>query len=574
MNLKLLQSGIWIGLFLSTVVFGTPPKPLRVIALADLHGALEGQKSTKNGTEVTFGGAALLSSYVEILKSAATAAQGNSIPAVIIDAGDLFQGTLVSNSAEGKPVIAFYNYLAVDAAAIGNHDFDFGPTGPDSVPIHPGEDPVGALKDRMAQARFPFLSANIFEGDGTRPSWAKPSAMIKRDGLKIGVIGFSTQETPVMTNRKNIAGLAFDDPVPSIIDEAKRLRSQGADYVILVGHAGGFCTNNAPDHITDLGTCSKDELFNILDRLPAGTIDVAVGGHTHAGIAKIYKGVPVLEAFSHGQAVGWVTIGDRSPPVPQLVEVCSAGALQGNQVSCNSDYLKTAKSIVPATFLGNEIKPDDAVTKLLQGDFDRVSALKARPLGVTTQGVFERAYYDENSLGNLFVAVLYGTFKDQVDTVLMNNGGLRADIGQKALTYNDVFEAMPFDNILAVLELPGDQLLKILEIGVARMDGGQSWFGISFHADRCKILSASLNGIPIDPAHKYRVLTSDFLVLGGAHLDLAKIKPEQYQMLDTLPNMREELVGALSSYKEPLVPVNFFDPRKPSQVIDHICGTE
>src|SRR6266850_1644495 len=88
---------------------------------------------------------------------------------VILDAGDEFQGTLISNEFRGKSVVDVYNAVGVSASAVGNHEFDFG------LPV---------LKERMAQAKYPILGANIFlKGTRTRPDWARPSVIVDQGGI-------------------------------------------------------------------------------------------------------------------------------------------------------------------------------------------------------------------------------------------------------------------------------------------------------------------------------------------------------------------------------------------------------
>src|SRR5205814_1292694 len=82
---------------------------------------------------------------------------------LLLDAGDMFQGTVESNLGEGAAVVDVMNRLGYTAAAIGNHDFDFGPTGGDATPQQRGDDPRGALRARAAEARFPFLMANVVD---------------------------------------------------------------------------------------------------------------------------------------------------------------------------------------------------------------------------------------------------------------------------------------------------------------------------------------------------------------------------------------------------------------------------
>src|SRR5262245_58021783 len=126
---------------------GSGPRMLTVVGTSDLHGHLEGDGNA--------GGVALLGGYLSVLRQR---------PAVVLlDAGDMFQGTLVSNLGEGAPVVRAMNALGYRAAAIGNHEFDYGPVGEASVARNPGEDPRGALKARAREARFPLLAANVIE---------------------------------------------------------------------------------------------------------------------------------------------------------------------------------------------------------------------------------------------------------------------------------------------------------------------------------------------------------------------------------------------------------------------------
>src|SRR5262249_24177162 len=139
-----------------SVVFACAAKPpapsftLSIVGTNDLHGGVV-EVNGRNGL-------ALLDGYLTNLR-AARAKDGGAV--VLLDAGDLFQGTLESNLNEGSVVIAAYNALGYDAAAIGNHEFDFGPVGPATWPLSPSDDVRGALKARAAEARFPFLAANI-----------------------------------------------------------------------------------------------------------------------------------------------------------------------------------------------------------------------------------------------------------------------------------------------------------------------------------------------------------------------------------------------------------------------------
>src|SRR5687767_975498 len=128
---------------------------LTVIGTNDLHGAVDRLP--------------ILAGYVANMR-AKRAADGGEV--LLVDAGDMFQGTLASNLTEGSPVVAAYNLIGYDAAAIGNHEFDFGPAGPKATAVTAAEDPRGALRARAKEAKFPFLMANVLDRDtGKRPKW-------------------------------------------------------------------------------------------------------------------------------------------------------------------------------------------------------------------------------------------------------------------------------------------------------------------------------------------------------------------------------------------------------------------
>jgi 5'-nucleotidase len=171
-------------------------------------------------------------------------------------------GTLESNLFEGEPVIRAYNALGYTASAVGNHEFDYGPVGPDSVVRGPGQDPLGALERNAGLARFPFLSANMVEkATGKTPAWARPWIMVDAAGAKIAVVGLSTPDTPNTTVYSNVSTLAFTDPVEAVIRSSREARAAGADAVVVAGHMGGRCTDLQDVH--DVASCDQRSLqFN------------------------------------------------------------------------------------------------------------------------------------------------------------------------------------------------------------------------------------------------------------------------------------------------------------------------
>ena len=173
-----------------------PPRRSVTVSLVgtnDLHGHIEALPR--------------LGGYLANLRRA-RAQDGGGV--VLVDAGDMFQGTLESNLGEGAAVVRAYNLLGYAAAAVGNHEFDYGPVGPAPSPRAPDDDARGALKARAAEARFPFLAANLADvASGAPPSWpnVRPTTIVQVAGVKVGVIGMTTMATPRTTMAANFAGL-------------------------------------------------------------------------------------------------------------------------------------------------------------------------------------------------------------------------------------------------------------------------------------------------------------------------------------------------------------------------------
>src|SRR5688572_30327456 len=229
---------------------------------------------------------------------------------VLLDAGDMFQGTLESNLNEGASVIDAYNTLRYTAAAVGNHDFDFGPVGPPATPQAPDDDPRGALKARAAQASFPFLAANLIdEATGQPVVWPniRPSTTITAAGVRVGVIGVMTARALSETIAGNIGGLRVAPLAATIAGEAMRLRADGASVVVVASHAGGRCT--AFTSPTDLSACEPaEEIMQVAAALPRGLVDAIVAGHAHSAVAHEVAGIAIIQAYMGGRAFGRIDI--------------------------------------------------------------------------------------------------------------------------------------------------------------------------------------------------------------------------------------------------------------------------
>jgi 2',3'-cyclic-nucleotide 2'-phosphodiesterase (5'-nucleotidase family) len=518
----------------------TDTTTLSIVGTSDLHGQL----------------AALpwLGGYLGNLR-AARQRDGGAV--VVVDAGDLLQGTLESNLAEGAPVIEAYNALGYAAAALGNHEFDFGPVGPAPVPAEPGDDPRGALKARATQASFAFLAANILEGKTRQPvAWPKVQAsqIIDVAGLKVGIVGVTTPSTRTSAMPANIAGLRFLPPAKALAQEARRLRARGATVVVGVAHAGGACARFG-DSATVASCDAGSEIFAIARGLPKGSVDVLVAGHTHQGIAHKVAGIPVIESYANGRAFGRVDltverksgrVRAASPKPPR--ELCKGG---------------TFARCAPGDYEGAPVAADTKIAALIAPAFAAAKKRSAESLGVeVVRPLFPRRG-QETALGNL-LADLARAARPGTDVAVLNGGSLRAGLPAGPLRYGSFYEAFPFDNGFATLRMPAGYLAMRLARSFERASSLVLLSGVRVRA-RCEgghfdVTLTRPDGSPIYDLDPLVVTTSDYLATGGDGF----FGREKATIENGVP-MREAMVDLLRERGGTLDPGDprLFDPGKP-----------
>jgi 5'-nucleotidase len=499
------------------------PIHLTLVSTNDVHGWVYPHESKlAGGLTVGEGGAWNFAGYLAILRAQ------NPGGVVLVDAGDLFQGTLASNLTEGAVVLDAYNALGYQASAIGNHEFDYGPVGPVSATTA-GKDPFGALKERIKQARFPLLATNIYEADtGLRPTWLTNdgTALIEVKGVKVGLVGVVTPATPRTTNPVNVGSLRFGSLAPEVTDGAKRLRAKGAELVIAIVHGGGKCS--AWDNPKDLSSCDlrNGEVFEMLNGVPPKTLDAVVAGDTHSVIGHFVNGTPVVETPGLGRTFATVdlyldptkhTVLEDQTAIHTVIPIC-AQVDEATQ-SCDPKKLKDLPvKLVAPTYLGKKVEPEAAIAKLIQPALDRVQAEQSRKLGLKVPQLLGRNYEAESALGSFLADSVREM--EGADIALLNSGGLRADLAAGDLTYGAAFEVIPFDNTVASLSVTGDELKRLLQAaygarkGVFQESGLKVKLAVCAGADRLKSVTLA-DGKPVEAQKRYRVVVPDFLARGG-----------------------------------------------------------
>jgi 2',3'-cyclic-nucleotide 2'-phosphodiesterase (5'-nucleotidase family) len=467
---------------------GALPRRVRVIATNDFHGTLEPRVDAR-GTRR--GGAGAVAGVIEQARRECA-----DCAVLLLDGGDMFQGTPASNLVFGRSIVALYDALGYTAAALGNHEFDWG---------------QDTLRARMREARYAILGANVQYADGRDVPWIRDDTLVEVGGVRIGIIGVATVETPRVTLAANVSDLRFVDPAPIVLRRAQALRGRGAHLVVVVAHSGAFCDDDGDDRcageIVDLATGV------------GRAVDVIVSGHTHSLVRTLDPGVPIVQARSNGRAVGVVDLVPGQVPVVTVRDVLT-------------------DSVAPSARI------DSLARRAIAAVAPRVSARVAEiPTHLQRSG-------EQYPLGHLIADAQ--RWAGKADVAVTNNGGIRADLPAGTATYGRIFEVQPFANTLHRYTLRGSALRAYLE----KLVGGRtpprvhvSGVTLAYDPQRPagqRIVSARLaNGREIADAAQYTLVMNNFMASGGDGLalgaDALRSEPLPIIDLDALIDYLEQL---------------------------------
>jgi len=497
---------------------------LTLLAVNDFHGALYESPDRKDD-QMAYGGLPWLVGAVERVRAEVG-------PVLLFDGGDLFQGSWPVNATHGRGSVLAYNLMGVDAAAVGNHEFDYGGA--------EGGHPLrGAFENAAREAEYAWLSANVFDQNGVRwqPEGVAPWTVIERGGVRVGVIGLTTTDTPSTTLAKNVVDLQFRDVVQVVGELAPRLRDdERADVVVVVGHLTGACR---PDGFASPGEpCSPPdtEIGRLLTELPEGTVDVIVAGHAHTVLAQRSGDTFVLENRSGGRMIGRVdlVVGPEGVDhdASRLHEPWPLHHPRVDPGCGGGDY-----DLTPRPLGGRLVTPSAEALALIR-ELESETGSLCEPVGCAAE-VITRSRHEEAPAANLMADAMLAAFPG-ADLALPNSGGVRADLPSGELRREHIQQIMPFNNRLVLVELTGERLSLLMRLGssgahgILQIAGGTYGFNpeasggsdldgdgevAPWEADR--LCGVSVAGAPVDPTATYKVVVSDFLLGGGDDLGWA-----------------------------------------------------
>ena len=391
-------------------------------------------------------------------------------PLLVTFAGDSISPSLLSAFDKGAHAIDLLNRLGLDAMALGNHEFDFGPA---------------VARQRIAEATFPVLAANVREADGGIIGGARASIMVEAGGFTVGLFGLTTAGTAV----KSSPGDVTFRPVTEVAaEQARALRAAGADLVIALAH-------------TDAG---EDAAL-----LAQGAVDLLLSGDDH--LLRVDYDGRVLFAES-GEQADRVTVIDL--------------ALSGNgRGSAPSSFAWSPAFRVIDTA---RVAPDQTMAAAVEAHLARLSREMDVEIGRTLTALNSRRAAvrgGEAAIGNLVADAM--RWATGADIALTNGGGIRGNRvyppGSR-LTRRDLRRELPFGNRTVVLEATGRAVIAALEHGLGAVEKRAGRFphisGLRVRYAPARpaghrVLTATLDGTPLDPDGTYTLATNEFLARGG-----------------------------------------------------------
>ncbi|MFE6168544.1 bifunctional metallophosphatase/5'-nucleotidase [Viridibacillus arvi] len=469
---------------------------------------------------------------------------------LLLDAGDVFSGTLYFNEFQGKADLEFMNLLRYDAMTFGNHEFDLGSS----------KEGHQALSDFIKGANFPFISANVdfskdnrFTGLFTDLISSKPekgkiyNGIIKEiNGEKVGIFGLTTEETKDISSPGSIV---FENYIKEAEKAVKAFEGQGVDKIIALTHIGYDDNANIDNDLTLAAAVEG--------------IDVIVGGHSHTQLNKPV----IINKDSNNKAKDPTIIVQAYQYSDFLGTVDVEFDGKGKVTKANGELIELSK-----------LKEDPEAANILKKYSDQIKEVSSKPIGARalseltnprTSATGPSVRNSETALGNIITDGMLAKARAQTKNTniimaLQNGGGIRSGINAGEITVGEVITVLPFGNTLATMTLTGVELKQAFEIsfkespkengGFLHVSGAKVEYDSKKPAGQrvisIKYKDSANNYTEIKEEVSYTVATNAFTAKGGDGYDVFKKAYEEGRVTDLGLSDWENLAEQLVSLKE------------------------
>ncbi|QHP79584.1 bifunctional UDP-sugar hydrolase/5'-nucleotidase UshA [Pectobacterium carotovorum] len=442
------------------------------------------------------------------------ASKGGSV--LLLSGGDINTGVPESDLQDAEPDFRGMNMVGYDAMALGNHEFD---------------NPLSVLRQQEKWAKFPLLSANIYQ-KSTSQRLFKPYALFDKQGVKIAVIGLTTDDTAKLGNPEYFTDIEFRNPSTEAKQVVEQLRkSEKPDVIIAATHMGhyddGNHGSNAPGDV------------EMARSLPAGYLDMIVGGHSQDPVCMAQEnkkqvdyvpGTPcapdrqngtwIVQAHEWGKYVGRADFTFRNGELKlehyQLIPI-----------NLKKKVEKDGKT--ERVFYTHEIMQDSDVMKMLtpfQEKGQEQLGIKIGSVKGKLEGDRNQVRFRQTNLARVLLSAQLE--RAGADFAIMSGGGVRDSIESGDITYKDVLKVQPFANTLVYVDMKGSDVEKYLAVAAnKKVDSGAyaQFLNVSLTADGQGVQNVKIKGEPLQADKVYRMATLNFNAMGG----------DGYPRLDNLP---------------------------------------
>ncbi|MFQ2772166.1 bifunctional UDP-sugar hydrolase/5'-nucleotidase UshA [Aeromonas caviae] len=445
-------------------------------------------------------GMAAQKTLVERLRAEAKAA-GSEV--LVLSGGDVNTGVPESDLQDAEPDFMAMNSIRYDAMAVGNHEFD---------------NPLTILEKQRQWAQFPMISANIYDKTSGKRYFDPYKVFKLESGLKVAVLGLTTEDTAQLVDPNNVQTLEFRDPTMEAANLGKQIRdNKEANLVLAITHMGhyenGQHGSNAPGDV------------EMARALPAGTLDAIIGGHSQNPVC-MEPGTPDKYAdFKPGddcqpdqQNGTWIM---QAHEWGKYVGRAQFDYQNGKLTLTQYDLIPVNLKNADGDFIQEEIVKDPELYNTLLTYQEKGQQELGVVIGAT-DGVLdgERANVrnKQTNLGRLITTAT--AEKLSTDFGIVNSGGVRASIAEGDISYRDVLTVHPFGNTVNKATMSGNELLTYLgqvATKTANTGGYAQFGGIKMTVD-CQAKSvdiATIGGKAFDPAATYSFSIPSFSAAGG-----------------------------------------------------------